>query len=218
MADRDEDYERSPRSRSRSNSPVIDNNKVDNNSNNNKDYSDSTTLFFGNLPPRIPFEQYRKLFILYGEILMFDLKHGYAFIQMATHQQCEIAINNIHEKYINNTKVVLKYAESKQKKRDINRPEAPPNKSLFIVNFNPSLTTRSHIEEILTPYGNLVKLDMKRSFCFAEFETLEESTKACKELNGYLIHGSPLTVEYLSLSYNSKKRERHDRSRSPKRF
>jgi len=70
---------------------------------------------------------------------------------------------------------------------------------------------------LFQPYGELVRIDMKRNYAFVQFKSIEQATKAKEATNGCTINQSVLTVEYVARQRSldqrggSRGRDRRDR-------
>ncbi|KAG0059707.1 hypothetical protein BGZ90_004354, partial [Linnemannia elongata] len=64
-----------------------------------------------------------------------------------------------------------------------------------------SQDTRSRdLEDLFNKYGRVTRLDIKRgvnsSFGFVEYEDIRDAEEAVHKLNGHLINGNPIVVEF----------------------
>ena len=51
---------------------------------------------------------------------------------------------------------------------DESRENAPPNKNLFVVNYDPEATTSEDLEAYFSKWGNIEKVQMKDKYSFIE--------------------------------------------------
>ena len=51
---------------------------------------------------------------------------------------------------------------------------------------------------LFEPYGELVRIDMKRNYAFVQFKTVEEAIRAKEATNGGKLDQSEITVEYVA--------------------
>jgi arginine/serine-rich splicing factor 4/5/6 len=51
---------------------------------------------------------------------------------------------------------------------------------------------------LFEPFGELVRIDMKRNYAFVQFRNIEEATRAKEVTNGGKLDQSVLTVEYVA--------------------
>ncbi|KAG7352369.1 RNA recognition motif containing protein [Nitzschia inconspicua] len=85
-----------------------------------------------------------------------------------------------------------------KRKEDDRRKNIQPSETLFVVNFHEDTTKREDLKMLFEPYGELVRIDMKRNYAFVQFRTVEEATRAKDVTNGGQLEGAVLTVEYVA--------------------
>ena len=51
---------------------------------------------------------------------------------------------------------------------------------------------------LFEPYGELVRIDMKRNYAFVQFKTIEEAIRAKDATNGGKLDQSEITVEFVA--------------------
>ena len=85
-----------------------------------------------------------------------------------------------------------------KRKEDDRRREIKPSETLFVVNFHEETTKREDLQMLFEPFGELVRIDMKRNYAFVQFRTIEEATKAKETTNGGKLDQNVLTVEYVA--------------------
>ncbi|KAL3942716.1 MAG: hypothetical protein SGARI_000173 [Bacillariaceae sp.] len=85
-----------------------------------------------------------------------------------------------------------------KRKEEDRRKNIQPSETLFVVNFHEETTKREDLKMLFEPYGELVRIDMKRNYAFVQFRTIEEATKAKDVTNGGQLEGAVLTVEYVA--------------------
>ena len=85
-----------------------------------------------------------------------------------------------------------------KKKEDDRRKNMQPSETLFVVNFHEETTKREDLEMLFSPFGELVRVDMKRNYAFVQFKTIDEAKKAKETTNGGKLDQSVLTVEYVA--------------------
>jgi RNA recognition motif-containing protein len=61
---------------------------------------------------------------------------------------------------------------------------------------------------LFEPFGELVRIDMKRNYAFIQFRTVEEATRAKETTNGGKLDQSVLTVEYVARQRENEGRPR----------
>lgn len=85
-----------------------------------------------------------------------------------------------------------------KKKEDERRKKITPNETLFVVNFHEETTKREDLQMLFEPYGELVRIDMKRNYAFVQFKTVEEAIRAKESTNGGKLDQSEITVEFVA--------------------
>lgn len=85
-----------------------------------------------------------------------------------------------------------------KKKEDERRKKILPNETLFVVNFHEESTKREDLQMLFEPYGELVRIDMKRNYAFVQFKTVEEAMRAKDATNGGKLDQSEITVEFVA--------------------
>eukprot|EP00540_Astrosyne_radiata_P001465 CAMPEP_0116869312 /NCGR_PEP_ID=MMETSP0418-20121206/27693_1 /TAXON_ID=1158023 /ORGANISM="Astrosyne radiata, Strain 13vi08-1A" /LENGTH=313 /DNA_ID=CAMNT_0004505401 /DNA_START=18 /DNA_END=957 /DNA_ORIENTATION=- len=85
-----------------------------------------------------------------------------------------------------------------KRKEDDRRKRITPSETLFVVNFHEETTKREDLRMLFEPYGELVRIEMKRNYAFVQFRTVQEATRAKEEVNGGKLDQSVLTVEFVA--------------------
>ena len=85
-----------------------------------------------------------------------------------------------------------------KKKEDERRKKITPNETLFVVNFHEETTKREDLQMLFEPYGELVRIDMKRNYAFVQFKTIDEAIRAKDATNGGKLDQSEITVEFVA--------------------
>lgn len=97
-----------------------------------------------------------------------------------------------------------------KRKEDDRRRNIEPSETLFVVNFHEETTKRDDLQMLFEPYGELLRIDMKRNYAFVQFRTIEEATRALNATNNGKLDQSVLSVEYVA-----RQRADQDRRRRP---
>jgi len=104
-----------------------------------------------------------------------------------------------------------------KRKEDIRREQIVPNETLFVVNFHEETTRKEDLEMLFQPYGELVRIDMKRNYAFVQFSTVEQAKAAKEATNGGKLDQSAITVEFVARrmtdDHRPPRRDRHDDNR-----
>ena len=111
-------------------------------------------------------------------------------------------LRNVHREIPNLSRAVrVEFARGDgrvKRKEDERRKNIAPSETLFVVNFHEETTKKEDLEMLFSPYGEMVRIDMKRNYAFVQFKTIEQATRAKENTNGGKIDQSVLTVEYVA--------------------
>lgn len=101
-----------------------------------------------------------------------------------------------------------------KRKEDDRRKHIQPSETLFVVNFHEETTKREDLQMLFEPFGELVRIDMKRNYAFVQFRTIEEASRAREVTDGGKLDQSVLTVEFVARQRGDqdlRRRRRDDR-------
>eukprot|EP00571_Detonula_confervacea_P004612 CAMPEP_0172328858 /NCGR_PEP_ID=MMETSP1058-20130122/60570_1 /TAXON_ID=83371 /ORGANISM="Detonula confervacea, Strain CCMP 353" /LENGTH=410 /DNA_ID=CAMNT_0013045991 /DNA_START=1022 /DNA_END=2254 /DNA_ORIENTATION=+ len=138
-----------------------------------------------------------------------DMKRGYAFVflkdpeSLAAKELAETYVAEINGMNINQVSNALRAEFARgdgrvKRKEDERRKKILPNETLFVVNFHEETTKREDLQMLFEPYGELVRIDMKRNYAFVQFKTIEEAIRAKEATNGGKLDQSEITVEFVA--------------------
>lgn len=85
-----------------------------------------------------------------------------------------------------------------KRKEDERRKNIAPSETLFIVNFHEVTTRREDLEMLFSPFGELIRIDMKRNYAFVQFRTADQAIAAKEATNGGKLDQSEITVEFVA--------------------
>ena len=68
-----------------------------------------------------------------------------------------------------------------KRREDQRRSHIKPTSTLFVVNFNVEETRERDLEKHFDPYGRLVRVQIKRTYAFVQFETVDQAEAALKD-------------------------------------
>ncbi|GAX09592.1 splicing factor, arginine/serine-rich 4/5/6 [Fistulifera solaris] len=154
-----------------------------------------------------------------------DQKRGYCFIFLkdatspADKERIENFISDLNGMDIPNVSKALRVEFARgdgrvKRKEDERRKNIEPSDTLFVVNFHEETTRQEDLEFLFQPFGELLRIDMKRNYAFVQFKTVEQATKAKETTNGGKLDQAVLTVEYVARqrdNNNNNNRRRRDR-------
>ncbi|KAL7454547.1 hypothetical protein ACHAWC_006169 [Mediolabrus comicus] len=138
-----------------------------------------------------------------------DIKRGYAFVflrdpkTIEEKNRIETYVGDINGMSINQVSNALRAEFARgdgrvKRKEDERRKKIIPSETLFVVNFHEETTKREDLQMLFEPYGELIRIEMKRNYAFVQFRTVEEATRAKDATNGGKLDQSEITVEYVA--------------------
>eukprot|EP00977_Amphora_coffeiformis_P004760 scaffold1019_cov172-Amphora_coffeaeformis.AAC.13 len=101
-----------------------------------------------------------------------------------------------------------------KRKEDERKKVIAPSETLFVVNFNEAKTKRENLQMLFEPYGELLRIDMKKNYAFVQFRTIEQATRAKTATDGGKLDQAVITVEYVARQRADDGGRRNDRSGS----
>jgi len=233
----------------------MENNNNTNNINaDNNNSFEQRAVFFGNLSTACTIKDIEDVFErpilndvgLHGpiEIDRIDLKRGFGFIFLKNARSLDG--RDAVEKYVQDLNGMDVHNVSKQlrselargdgpikRKEDVRRQNIIPNETLFVVNFHEETTRKEDLEMLFSPYGDLIRIDMKKNYAFVQFASVDQAKRAKDATNGGKLDQSVITVEYVarrdrddgagnrrdySSRYNGSPDRYERRNRSPSRY
>jgi len=138
-----------------------------------------------------------------------DLKRGYCFVFLKDaitqddKDNAERFVSDMNGMEVRNVSIALRAEFARgdgrvKRMEDDRRKNISPSETLFVVNFHEQTTKREDLRMLFEPYGELVRIEMKRNYAFVQFRTIEQATQAKEEVNGGKLDQSVLTVEYVA--------------------
>lgn len=95
------------------------------------------------------------------------------------------------------TKATEEINDDETKEAPVKREELSAN-ALVIFGLHP-LITKEEMNEVMSKYGKIERLETRKAFastyCFCDYETLEEAQEAVEKLNGTSLRGKELIVK-----------------------
>jgi len=194
---------------------------TNNTNNNNQDPIEQRPIFLGNLSTMCNIKDIEDMFErpilshsiphLVGpiEIERIDLKRGFGFVFLKNARSLDE--RDAVEKYVQDLNGMEVANVSKQlrselargdgrikRKEDVRRQNITPNETLFVVNFHEETTRKEDLEMLFSPYGDLIRIDMKKNYAFVQFATVDQAKRAKDATNGGKLDQSVITVEYVA--------------------
>jgi len=138
-----------------------------------------------------------------------DMKRGYCFVflkdaaNQAEKERAERFVQEISGMQVPNVSSAVRAEFARgdgriKRKEDERRRQIQPNETLFVVNFHEETTKREDLDMLFSPYGKIVRIEMKRNYAFVQFETIDQAIAAKDATNGGKLDQSELTVEYVA--------------------
>lgn len=138
-----------------------------------------------------------------------DMKRGYCFVflkdaaNQAEKERAERFVQDICGMQVPNVSSAVRAEFARgdgriKRKEDERRRQIQPNETLFVVNFHEETTKREDLDMLFSPYGKIVRIEMKRNYAFVQFETIDQAIAAKDATNGGKLDQSELTVEYVA--------------------
>lgn len=97
-----------------------------------------------------------------------------------------------------------------KRKEDDRRKNIKPSETLFVVNFHEETTKREDLQMLFEPFGELVRIDMKKNYAFVQYTTTDHATRAKEATDGGKLDQSVITVEFVANRMGGHDRRRRD--------
>ena len=157
------------------------------------------SIFIGNTPLGCSREDVVQLFTEIGEeVSHCEVKPNYAFVNLKNAEaNLDSVVGVLQGKSLgdNVLKIERAHGQTKPRQQLDERRAAPPNKTLFVVNFSPE-TTQEDLISYFSSFGALARVELVKRYAFVEFERLEDAAAAVKGTHSRPFLGATLTVEY----------------------
>eukprot|EP00562_Extubocellulus_spinifer_P004407 CAMPEP_0178526878 /NCGR_PEP_ID=MMETSP0696-20121128/30965_1 /TAXON_ID=265572 /ORGANISM="Extubocellulus spinifer, Strain CCMP396" /LENGTH=378 /DNA_ID=CAMNT_0020158417 /DNA_START=113 /DNA_END=1250 /DNA_ORIENTATION=+ len=174
-------------------------------------------VFLGNLNHTAVVEDIEKIFTepITGEgvppvpVDRVDLKRGFCFVflkdaeSQEAKERAENYVSTINGMEVPSVSTALRSEFARgdgrtKRKEDERRKNIQPSETLFVVNFHEETTKREDLQMLFEPFGQLVRIDMKRNYAFVQYTTTDEAKQAKEATNGGKLDQSVITVEYVA--------------------
>jgi len=143
------------------------------------------------------------------EVERLDQKRGYCFVFLkdassaADKDNAERFVAAISGMEVENVSTALRAECARgdgriKRKEDDRRKNIKASDTLFVVNFQEETTKREDLKMLFEPFGELLRIDMKRNYAFVQFKSIDEATKAKDATNGGRLEQNVLTVEFVA--------------------
>ena len=142
------------------------------------------------------------MFKVFGEIFSSKLAQdskgkskGYGFVQFKKMEDANHAISEMNGKMHYNNKLIVEQYKHKEK-------NACSFSNIYVKNLPPSITTKEALDKLFECYGTRSSVAVFQRefrgvscfFGFVNFKNPEDAIKACNQMHGKVLEGSPLYV------------------------
>ena len=110
-------------------------------------------------------------------------------------------LGNMENSKAMTTKIAVlraEWAEKINKKEDECPNMIQPNDTLFVANFHEIKTTREDLQMLFESFGELMRIDMKRTYAFVQFKTVDQAIAARDATNGGQLDQCKITVDFVA--------------------
>jgi len=176
-----------------------------------------TNLYVKNLDLEVTQEEFEKLFNKYGNVTSAIIQvdeegrsKGFGFVNYATHDEAQSAVENLHDVEINGKKLFVSRAQKKAEREEELRRSYEQAKmeklskyagvNLYIKNLEDDVDDEKLRAEF-EPFGTITSCKVmhdekgtSKGFGFVCFSSPEEASKAVAEMNNKMIGSKPLYV------------------------
>lgn len=149
-------------------------------------------IFVGNLSHCATSGDIRNLFEQYGTIAEADVITArgiktYGFVHMVSRSDGEAAIAALNGYVLHGRPMVVAASTG-------TRRTGPQRIKIFVGNVSPHTTTQE-LRSLFQSYGNVVEADILSNYAFVHMDNISQGKRAIRELDGYELHGSALSVQ-----------------------
>jgi len=191
------------------------------------DVEPSNTVYVGNLYYEVTADQIKRVFGRFGDIenvrIIFDnrgLSRGFGYVEYKSIEDAKTAIENLDMQVFEGRNLVCQFHKAKEQSRDPNKkPYVPnaPSKTIFIGNMSFEMSDKD-LNDLFRDVRNVVdvrvaidrRTGQPRGFAHADFVDVQSATKAREALNGKVIYGRPLRIDFSKSSNERPSRSRND--------
>lgn len=149
-------------------------------------------IFVGNLSHCATSADIRNLFEQYGTIAEADVITArgvktYGFVHMVSRGDGEAAIAALNGYVLHGRPMVVAASTG-------TRRSGPQRIKIFVGNVSPHTTTQE-LRSLFQSFGNVVEADILSNYAFVHMDNISQGKRAIRELDGYELHGSNLSVQ-----------------------
>uniref|UniRef100_A0A7S2V061 RRM domain-containing protein n=1 Tax=Fibrocapsa japonica TaxID=94617 RepID=A0A7S2V061_9STRA len=166
------------------------------------DEEDCSSVFVSNFDPDTHPRDLEAYFEDGGlRVVRVAMKRGFCFVVVRNHDDLETRVRKLDGGRLPGNsrfrRLRVELSKSRNTRRTSDREKTKqPSCTLFVVNFDVRRTFARDLADVFSKHGKLVRVDIKKSYAFVEFENLEDAERAYRRQNGMEIMGSRITVEY----------------------
>ncbi|OSS54833.1 hypothetical protein B5807_00916 [Epicoccum nigrum] len=188
------------------------------------DVAPSNTVYVGNLYYEVTADQIKRVFGRFGEVanvrIVFDnrgLSRGFGYVEYKTIEDAKTAIENLDMQVFEGRNLVCQFHQPKVQTNNREYVPNPPSKTIFIGNMSFEMSDKD-LNDLFRDVRNVVdvrvaidrRTGQPRGFAHADFVDVQSATKAREALNGKVIYGRPLRIDFSKSSSSRPARERND--------
>lgn len=176
-------------------------------------------VYIGNLAPDVSSEAVEDVVKKCGDVDRVIMKRGFCFCYFKSYDDAQACITDYDDREcqeISDHRLRVEMARGREPARFKSDREIPPNRNLFVVNYDPEGTTREDLEKFFQQWGTVDRVQMKDKYSFIEFQDVEMATSALHESQSSQFNGRILTVEYVQSGAQKTRRGRDDEYEAPR--
>mmetsp|Transcript_6127 Transcript_6127/g.25911 ORF Transcript_6127/g.25911 Transcript_6127/m.25911 type:complete len:210 (-) Transcript_6127:2153-2782(-) len=143
-------------------------------------------VYVGNFEYRTTTRDLERLFERFGSVKKVDMKVGFAFVFMGSKDDGDDLIKEFDGTTFGSRQRRLRVewakGDGRVKKREDSRrsQNMDPSDTVFVVGFDPSLTKDDDLRDYFSGSGRIVRLDVRGTFAFIQYGSVEDATEAIK--------------------------------------
>eukprot|EP00892_Ulva_mutabilis_P012878 jgi/Ulvmu1/9963/UM059_0011.1 len=162
-------------------------------------------VYMGNLAQDVSSDVVEAVMDKFKSLDRVIMKQGFCFCYFKKREEavaCIEAFDDQECQDLTDQRLRVEFARGRERGRlrahEESRENAPANKNLFVVNYDPDATSSQDLEAYFSKWGTISKIQMKDKYSFVEFCELEDAKAALFESRSTQFRGRILTVEYVA--------------------
>lgn len=159
------------------------------------------SIFVGNIPDGIDLQILRDIFEEKQiHVLYVEMKVNFAFVHCNYSANMKEIIASMKGHKLKCGRVLsieIAKGDGEVKRREDDRKKKQiASSTLFVVGFDTTQVSERDISNAFSTIATAQKIMIRRSFCFARFQSVEDATKVMEEFHGKELLGRVLSIEY----------------------